>query len=65
MFFVFAFTFLCECRVRCQDLLSVESFWSSRARTSSVVPEMARNYLWLRRDRNGPNHLQISKMSKL
>jgi hypothetical protein len=59
--FGFAFAFVYGCRVRYQDLLSVESFWSSRARTSSVVPEMTRNYFRSRRDRSGPNPLKSVK----
>jgi hypothetical protein len=33
--FGFTFAYVCGCHVRCQDILSVESFWSSRARTGN------------------------------
>jgi hypothetical protein len=59
--FGLAFAFVYGCHMLCQDLLTVEYLWSSSARISSVVQEMGRNYFLLRRDRNGPNQLKISK----
>jgi hypothetical protein len=62
----FAFAFVCGswvgCHVRCQDLLSVEqSFWSSRARTSSVIIHLA----WLCKMTSACNKYAFSTLSEV